>query len=72
MKNILSWYERQASNFELLKKQSVAIHYINHRWLPDWTTLTERTNVLKNLEQQEADNTFNANQKKKQLYEKNT
>jgi small subunit ribosomal protein S2 len=43
-------------------------YYINHRWLggmlTNWTTLTERIQRFKNLEQQEADNTFNLLTKK--------
>jgi small subunit ribosomal protein S2 len=43
-------------------------YYVNHRWLggmlTNWTTLTERIQRLKSLEQQEADNTFNLLTKK--------
>jgi small subunit ribosomal protein S2 len=42
--------------------------YVNHRWLggmlTNWSTLKERIEYLKDLEQQEADNTFDLLTKK--------
>jgi small subunit ribosomal protein S2 len=59
--------KRQAS-FDCSRSKACDSYYINHRWLggmlTNWTTLTERIQRFKNLEQQEADNTFNLLTKK--------
>jgi small subunit ribosomal protein S2 len=60
--------KRQASTLIALEAKRCDSYYVNHRWLggmlTNWTTLTERIQRLKNLEQQEADNTFNLLTKK--------
>lgn len=54
--------KRQASNLIAQEAKRCDSFYVNHRWLggmlTNWTTLKDRINHLKNLEQQEADNTF--------------
>jgi small subunit ribosomal protein S2 len=53
---------RNASTLIAQEAKRCDSYYINHRWLgmlTNWTTLTERIQRFKNLEQQEADNTFN-------------
>jgi small subunit ribosomal protein S2 len=60
--------KRQASTLIAHEAKRCDSYYVNHRWLggmlTNWTTLTERIQRLKNLEQQEADNTFNLLTKK--------
>ena len=60
--------KRQASTLIAKEAQRCDSYYVNHRWLggmlTNWTTLTERINYLKDLEQQEANNTFNLLTKK--------
>jgi small subunit ribosomal protein S2 len=60
--------KRQASTLIAQEAKRCDSYYVNHRWLggmlTNWTTLTERIQRLKNLEQQEADNTFNLLTKK--------
>jgi small subunit ribosomal protein S2 len=60
--------KRQASTLIAQEAKRCDSYYINHRWLggmlTNWTTLTERIQRFKNLEQQEADNTFNLLTKK--------
>lgn len=54
--------KRQASTLIAYEAKRCDSFYVNHRWLggmlTNWTTLKERIAYLKNLEQQEADNTF--------------
>lgn len=54
--------KRQASTLIAHEAKRCDSFYVNHRWLggmlTNWTTLKERITYLKNLEQQEADNTF--------------
>jgi small subunit ribosomal protein S2 len=54
--------KRQASTLIAQEAKRCDSFYVNHRWLggmlTNWTTLKERIERLKNLEQQEADNTF--------------
>lgn len=54
--------KRQASTLVAQEAKRCDSFYVNHRWLggmlTNWTTLKERITYLKNLEQQEADNTF--------------
>jgi small subunit ribosomal protein S2 len=60
--------KRQASTLIAQEANRCDSYYVNHRWLggmlTNWTTLTERIQRLKSLEQQEADNTFNLLTKK--------
>jgi small subunit ribosomal protein S2 len=60
--------KRQASTLIAQEAKRCDSFYINHRWLggmlTNWTTLKERIEYLKNLEQQEADNTFDLLTKK--------
>ena len=60
--------KRQASTLIAQEAKRCDSYYVNHRWLggmlTNWTTLKERIEELKNLEQQEADNTFNLLTKK--------
>jgi small subunit ribosomal protein S2 len=60
--------KRQASTLIAQEAKRCDSYYVNHRWLggmlTNWTTLTERIQRLKSLEQQEADNTFNLLTKK--------
>ena len=60
--------KRQASTLIAQEAKRCNSYYVNHRWLggmlTNWTTLTERIQRLKSLEQQEADNTFNLLTKK--------
>jgi small subunit ribosomal protein S2 len=60
--------KRQASTLIAQEAKRCDSYYVNHRWLggmlTNWTTLKERIEQLKNLEQQEADNTFNLLTKK--------
>lgn len=60
--------KRQASTLIAQEAKRCESHYVNHRWLggmlTNWTTLKERIVRLKNLEQQEADNTFDLLTKK--------
>lgn len=54
--------KRQASTLIAQESKRCDSFYVNHRWLggmlTNWSTLKERIEYLKNLEQQEADNTF--------------
>jgi small subunit ribosomal protein S2 len=60
--------KRQASTLIAQEAKRCESYYVNHRWLggmlTNWTTLKERIVRLKNLEQQEADNTFDLLTKK--------
>ena len=60
--------KRQASTLIAQEAKRCESYYVNHRWLggmlTNWTTLKERIVHLKNLEQQEADNTFDLLTKK--------
>jgi len=60
--------KRQASTLISQEAKRCESYYVNHRWLggmlTNWTTLKERIVRLKNLEQQEADNTFDLLTKK--------
>ena len=54
--------KRQASTLISQEAKRCESYYVNHRWLggmlTNWTTLKDRIERLKNLEQQEADGTF--------------
>jgi small subunit ribosomal protein S2 len=54
--------KRQASTLIAQEAKRCNSFYVNHRWLggmlTNWSTLKERIEYLKDLEQQEADNTF--------------
>jgi small subunit ribosomal protein S2 len=60
--------KRQASTLIAQEAKRCDSFYVNHRWLggmlTNWTTLKERITYLKDLEQQEADNTFDLLTKK--------
>jgi small subunit ribosomal protein S2 len=60
--------KRQASTLIAQEAKRCDSFYVNHRWLggmlTNWTTLKERITHLKDLEQQEADNTFDLLTKK--------
>ena len=60
--------KRQASTLIAQEAKRCDSFYVNHRWLggmlTNWATLKERIEYLKNLEQQEADNTFDLLTKK--------
>uniref|UniRef100_A0A7S3DMD9 Small ribosomal subunit protein uS2c n=1 Tax=Entomoneis paludosa TaxID=265537 RepID=A0A7S3DMD9_9STRA len=60
--------KRQASTLIAQEAKRCDSFYVNHRWLggmlTNWSTLKERIAYLKNLEQQEADNTFDLLTKK--------
>ena len=60
--------KRQASTLIAQEAKRSGSYYVNHRWLggmlTNWTTLKERIERLKNLEQQEADEVFNLLTKK--------
>jgi small subunit ribosomal protein S2 len=60
--------KRQATTLIAQEAKRCDSFYVNHRWLggmlTNWTTLKERIEYLKNLEQQEADNTFDLLTKK--------
>ena len=60
--------KRQASTLIAQEAKRCESFYVNHRWLggmlTNWLTLKERIEYLKNLEQQEADNTFDLLTKK--------
>lgn len=60
--------KRQASTLIAQESERCDSYYVNHRWLggmlTNWSTLKERIEYLKNLEQQEADNTFDLLTKK--------
>jgi small subunit ribosomal protein S2 len=60
--------KRQASTLIAQEAKRSDSFYVNHRWLggmlTNWSTLKERIEYLKNLEQQEADNTFDLLTKK--------
>ena len=60
--------KRQASTLIAQEAKRCDSFYVNHRWLggmlTNWATLKERIVYLKNLEQQEADNTFDLLTKK--------
>ena len=60
--------KRQAVTLISQEAKRCDSYYVNHRWLggmlTNWTTLKERISYLKELEQQEADNTFNLLTKK--------
>ena len=54
--------KRQASTLIAQEAKRCDSYYVNHRWLggmlTNWTTLKDRIDRLKKLEQQEAENTF--------------
>ena len=60
--------KRQASTLVAQEAKRCDSYYVNHRWLggmlTNWTTLKERIEYLKNLEKQEADDTFSLLTKK--------
>jgi small subunit ribosomal protein S2 len=60
--------KRQASTLIAQEAKRCDSFYVNHRWLggmlTNWSTLKDRIEWLKNLEQQEADNIFNLLPKK--------
>ena len=60
--------KRQASTLIAQEAKRCDSFYVNHRWLggmlTNWSTLKERIEYLKSLEQQEADNTFDLLTKK--------
>jgi small subunit ribosomal protein S2 len=60
--------KRQASTLIAQEAERCDSFYVNHRWLggmlTNWSTLKERIEYLKNLEKQEADNTFDLLTKK--------
>ena len=60
--------KRQASTLIAQEAQRCDSFYVNHRWLggmlTNWSTLKERISYLKDLEKQEADNTFDLLTKK--------
>ena len=60
--------KRQASTLIAQEAKRCNSYYVNHRWLggmlTNWVTLKARIKRLKDLEQQEADNTFNLLTKK--------
>jgi small subunit ribosomal protein S2 len=60
--------KRQASTLIAQEAKRCDSFYVNHRWLggmlTNWSTLKERIEHLKNLEQQEAEGTFNLLTKK--------
>ena len=60
--------KRQASTIIAQEATRCNSFYVNHRWLggmlTNWSTLRERIEYLKNLEQQEANNTFDLLTKK--------
>ena len=60
--------KRQASTLIAQESKRCDSFYVNHRWLggmlTNWSTLKERIEYLKNLEQQEADHTFDLLTKK--------
>ena len=60
--------KRQASTLIAQEAKRCDSFYVNHRWLggmlTNWSTLKERIEYLKNLDQQEADNTFDLLTKK--------
>ncbi len=60
--------KRQASTLVAQEAKRCDSFYVNHRWLggmlTNWSTIKERIERLKNLEQQEAENTFSLLTKK--------
>lgn len=60
--------KRQAATLIAQEAKRCDSYYVNHRWLggmlTNWTTLKERIAHLKDLEQQEVDNTFDLLPKK--------
>jgi len=60
--------KRQATTLIAQEAKRCDSFYVNHRWLggmlTNWSTLKDRITQLKNLEQQEADNTFDLLTKK--------
>jgi len=60
--------KRQASTLIAQEAERCDSFYVNHRWLggmlTNWSTLKERIEYLKNLEKQEAENTFDLLTKK--------
>ena len=60
--------KRQASTLIAQEAKRCNSYYVNHRWLggmlTNWTTIIKRIERLKDLEQQEADGTFNLLTKK--------
>ena len=60
--------KRQATTLIAQESKRCDSFYVNHRWLggmlTNWSTLKERIDYLKNLEQQEAENTFDLLTKK--------
>lgn len=60
--------KRQASTLIVQEAKRCDSYYVNHRWLggmlTNWTTLKTRVDRLKELEQQETDNTFSLLTKK--------
>jgi small subunit ribosomal protein S2 len=63
--------KRQASTLIAKESKRCDSFYVNHRWLggmlTNWTTLKERIEYLKDLEQQEANNTFKLLTKKEAI-----
>jgi small subunit ribosomal protein S2 len=63
--------KRQASTLIANESKRCDSFYVNHRWLggmlTNWTTLKERIEYLKDLEQQEANNTFKLLTKKEAI-----
>ena len=61
--------KRQATTLIAQEAKRCDSYYVNHRWLggmlTNWTTLKERINHLKDLEKQEAENTFDLLNKKR-------
>lgn len=60
--------KRQASTLIAQEAKRCESYYVNHRWLggmlTNWSTLKERIDYLKDLEKQEAENTFSLLTKK--------
>lgn len=63
--------KRQASTLIAQEAKRCDSFYVNHRWLggmlTNWSTVKERIEYLKDLEQQEADNTFSLLTKKEAI-----
>jgi small subunit ribosomal protein S2 len=63
--------KRQASTLIAQEAKRCDSFYVNHRWLggmlTNWSTVKERIEYLKDLEQQEADNTFSLLTKKETI-----
>ena len=60
--------KRQAATLIAQEAKRTESYYVNHRWLggmlTNWTTVKERITLLKDLEKQEADGTFDLLSKK--------